>query len=449
MRRTVALAASSCLLVVPTAPAVAQSDYEIGRTEWQEAHFPQARPPLLSHRSMRGGRTAEVDYMLETSGCRISGKREWGSRVLNYILYSYPLSRAGRQIVEHELGRCRDSSELTQPETELAMLAPGATASGKLWYSGEANPLPAYPARAVRPVDDVLSGVHRVQLDDPDAYRTVLDRTAMPGAKVRVAGRFGVVSTGGQSEQQLQEIGARLESYVDFLHDSYGLELPPTFISIYLSPTNAELTKAALELHGLQISPSTLGYAYPEDSSVSAMVGGTGIGTILHELFHLILRDQYGDMPQWLDEGIASLYEVSREENGAYLGVPNWRGALLANAGDKRPSLREVITSPWFDFDGVSGGDEVGEKGARQLALARYFALYLQPRGKLAEVFGAFRDRDPGAADDPAEEAVAIVERVAGPLARLEPDFWEWFDTIGARDDNNLPGVISKQLPPH
>ena len=62
-------------------------------------------------------------------------------------------------------------------------------------------------------------------------------------------------------------------------------------------------------------------------------------------------------------------------------------------------------------------------KLAPEVETARYLALYLQPQGLLDDVFRAFRDRDPGAAANPAAEAVAIVERIAGPMAQLEPAF--------------------------
>ncbi|HEX8192609.1 MAG TPA: hypothetical protein VF552_06875 [Allosphingosinicella sp.] len=120
---------------------------------------------------------------------------------------------------------------------------------------------------------------------------------------------------------------------------------------------------------------------------------------------------------------------------------------LLDVAAAQRPALRDVIASPWFDFDGVAGGADSGVTEARQLALARYFALYLQSKGLLDDMFEAFRDRELGSAEDPAQEAVAIAERVAGPLPTLEASFWSWFDRIGTRNENLSPGTISKELP--
>lgn len=442
---------AAAALSIGYAPLAAQTAYEKGRLSWNQGKYAEARPPLLTHRASRGGRTSVVDYMLGTSGCRLTDYRKWGARFLNYTLYSYPLSTAGRSLVGQELQRCRSLATLgafTPSERgRVAALAPGATASGKLWHSGGTNPVPAHPARQIRPFWGGELALRIVPLGQAEQYSSMLGRIAPKGASVRVLGRFGFVSMSGHSDRQLDNLAAVLEQYTQFLKSQFELEPPDNYITVYLSPNISSLTQSADRVHNLLISPSTLGYAYPEDASVSAMIPGTQSGTLLHELFHLIVRNSFGDMPQWLDEGIAALYEVSRPTNGVFVGLPNWRGKLLTVRPALRPSLRQVITSPWFAFDGVSGGPSAGTAEARQLALARYFALYLQSNGLLSATFKAFRDRDPGAAEDPAAEAVEIVERIAGPLPQVETAFWTWFSTIGARDDNYLPGVIAKELP--
>jgi hypothetical protein len=451
MRPAILAATLAASLFALPSNAQPQNQYRVGRDHWMMARYPEARPPLLGWRGARGGRTAEVDYMLGTSGCRIAQFRPWGARVLNFVLYSYPLSVGGRKLVDAEFQRCRATAAVATltyaQRNQIAMLAPGATAKGKLWQPAGGNPVPAHPARPLRPFWEGQLESRIVPLEETARYRSELGRIAPAGAKIAVIGRFGFVTTSGQSDAQLERLKDILENFTSFLEANYGLAPPPNYITIYLSPTTAALTKAADQVHNLAISPATLGYAFPEDASVSAMVSGVQPGTVLHELFHLILRDAYGDMPQWLDEGIAALYEVSRQRNGVFEGVPNWRGKLLAVEPALRPSLREVIASPWFDFDGVSGGAASGAAEARQLALARYFALYLQTQGKLGPIFKAFRDRELGAAEDPAAEAVQIVERIAGPIPALERQFWAWYAGIGTRDDNYLPDVNSKELP--
>ena len=56
---------------------------------------------------------------------------------------------------------------------------------------------------------------------------------------------------------------------------------------------------------------------------------GTGTGTLLHELTHALADFDVPDMPDWLNEGLASLHEQCRfrnDEQGPWIeGLVNWR----------------------------------------------------------------------------------------------------------------------------
>jgi hypothetical protein len=89
---------------------------------------------------------------------------------------------------------------------------------------------------------------------------------------------------------------------------------------------------------------------------------------------------------------------------------------------------------------------------AAHLATARYFALYLQERGKLADVYAAFRDQ--GLAEltgDVHAHALRLVERTLGqPIAAIDRDFEQWFRQVqrGERGRDATPGeTIEKYLP--
>jgi hypothetical protein len=209
---------------------------------------------------------------------------------------------------------------------------------------------------------------------------------------------------------------------------------PDRFITIYLMPDIASLQHVAQAAHGLSVSPATLGYTYQEDFSTVAVSHGAQAGTLQHELFHLLVRRSFGDVPQWLDEGTASLYEAAARKGGVYLGQPNWRGTLLRQFANMRPPLAKVISSPWFSFDRVDAANEArwdadytADQVAVFLATARYFAFYLQERGKLGDVYRAFQARDPGGADDPGAAAVTLVARTLGqPIDAVQADYDRW-----------------------
>ncbi len=459
-RRVPPLAKAASLIVALCAPvAAAQADpvdYATGKRNWQELRYPAAYPPLFAYRGSPEGRTAEVDYMLGTSACRIDERRTWGARTLNYVLYSYQLTSISRGLITSERDKCRTPAKLAAlgPEARQGvekLVAAGATARGKMFSFEGDKSITSYPARQSRFIDPAAFRARIITVGQSDAMGRALRPLAASG-RVAIIGRYAFVTAAGQSDVQLKIIARDLDRYIDFLVREYDIAPPLTYLTIYLQPDIASLKATADRVHGLDVSMSTLGYAYQDDLSTVAFVRGTQSGTLLHELFHLLVRRSFGDIPQWLDEGIASLYEVSRYDGSRQIGLPNWRSRVLRNSLGDGPKLANVIASPWFGFD-MTGTDPTPgfivpeERMALSLATARYFALYLQDRGKLAAVYRAFRARDPGGADDPALEAQAIVAAQSAPLDQLQADYDVWVKAMVERDDTNRSDAIGKTLP--
>jgi hypothetical protein len=454
------LAAAAPAFAEPTSPL-----YQTGKQDWLATLYPEAYDPLMAFRGQPYGRTAEVDYMLGTSACRIQGRRTWGANVLNYIQYAYPLTRESRAQVAAEYGLCRGSGALAPVDAAARqqlsrLVSAGATARGKLYYMpglGGAQAAAAYPAFRVREIPVADLAARQVPLGRAEAIKTALAGIAPAGARVKVVGRFAFVAAAGQSDAELGQLADVLEAYVRFLGKAYGLKPPDRYVTIYLLPDIAAVQKVAMSAHGLDVSPSTLGYAYPEDLSVVAMIHGAQSGTLLHELFHLLVRQSFGDVPQWLDEGIASLYEVSTRQGDQFRGLPNWRGRVLKEFRYEAPKVDALVASRWFGFDRADPGDarQWSQEDAAQtvgayLATARYFVLFLQEQGKLAAVYDAFRSRDPGEAADPGAQSVQLVERALGrPIAGVQADYEGWLPRVLDVDLTNAPKTTGKTLPPH
>jgi hypothetical protein len=456
-----ALATAFAAFAEPTSPL-----YQTGKQDWLAALYPEAYDPLFAFRGQPYGRTAEVDYMLGTSACRIQGRRAWGANVLNYIQYAYPLTTASRAQVAGEYKLCRDSGALPRVSnaTDLQlgrMVAAGATARGKLYYmpGPSGQPAAAYPAFRVQEIPPADLLAREVTLGQPERVAAALAAAVPTGARTRVIGRFAFVTAAGQTDAQLAQLADTLEAYVRFLGRAYGLKPPDRYVTLYLLPDIDTVQKVALKAHGLNVSPSTLGYAYPDDLSVVAMIHGAQAGTLLHELFHLLVRQSFGDVPQWLDEGVASLYEVSARQGDAFRGQPNWRGRVLIEFRYEAPKLSALVASPWFGFDRADPGDpqnwsrdDAAQTVAAYLATARYFALFLQERGRLNAVYDAFRGRDPGEAADPGLQSVRLVERALGkPIEGVQAEYDAWLPQA-LKDDlsggsNSIPNTVPNTGP--
>jgi hypothetical protein len=92
-------------------------------------------------------------------------------------------------------------------------------------------------------------------------------------------------------------------------------------------------------------------------------------------------------VPEWFNEGLASLHEQCRFREGAggpwIEGVENWRlpGLQSAIRKEKLRSLSALI----------SDNDFRGRQEGTNYAQARYFCLFLQRQGILPEFYQQFR----------------------------------------------------------
>jgi hypothetical protein len=143
----------------------------------------------------------------------------------------------------------------------------------------------------------------------------------------------------------------------------------------------------------------------------------TGDGTVAHELTHAMAHFDFPDMPEWFDEGLASLHEESRfsEDHLRITGVPNWRGSYLLPALHKG-TLRRV--------ESLIGQTRVRpEHQAIDYAHARYFCLFLQERGLLEPFYRKFRA---AVADDPSGLKTLRALFGASDLNSIDEEFRGW-----------------------
>ncbi len=106
----------------------------------------------------------------------------------------------------------------------------------------------------------------------------------------------------------------------------------------------------------------------------------TGDGTLAHELTHALAHADFPSLPEWLDEGLASLHEECEfsSDGRRLLGLDNWRRTALREAR-QRGSLRPLIDLATERF-------ATSDRATIDYAQSRYFCLFLQQR-QLLEPF--------------------------------------------------------------
>lgn len=162
---------------------------------------------------------------------------------------------------------------------------------------------------------------------------------------------------------------------------------------------------------------------YRHSTRTMLMNVGTGTGTLVHELVHALIAPDFPAVPDWFNEGIASLYEQCSIDGDTIRGHANWRLPALQKAiqDGKLRSLPDMIGDADF-----RNGERVGINYAQ----ARYLMFYLQEKGLLRKFYEQFKtnhEKDP--------TGLATLKSVVGPqeLDAFEKDWREWVLTLRFR----------------
>ena len=144
----------------------------------------------------------------------------------------------------------------------------------------------------------------------------------------------------------------------------------------------------------------------------------TGTGTLVHELTHALIAYDFADVPDWFNEGLASLHEQCTVAPTKIIGLTNWRLPALQKAikaGKLRP-LKDLVTVRDF----------YGRQQGLNYAQARYFCMYMQKLGLLQKFYKHFRANHTGRDAD-----VKAIEHIFNKkLPEIEKEYIAWVMTL-------------------
>ncbi|HSL70970.1 MAG TPA: hypothetical protein VK864_12060 [Longimicrobiales bacterium] len=433
-RFSLAFATMLAVVLSDGEPASAQDpEYRTILRFWDGQRYDSAFDRLVRYRASPTPyvRNEVVDYLIATSACR-TNRASLGQALFDAMLYHYSLDEPSRRLVQNERRRCPPTAS-ARPVLLATNGAGSATSGtrGKMYYavrgSGSSElPLANQPVTVLRKIEESEFANRLFSLEQRPPAIAKVAALAGTGYRVRSYGPF-VLASRTHSEASLQRIAGGLAAYVDFFVREFGMARPEQLLTIYLADSKARMSALAARVHGIKVNELSIGYSFRNDLSMVAIVPAEVYGTLAHELFHLLVRREFGDVPPWLDEGFAALYEVSRvRADGQVEGLHNWRGRVLEFMGPNFVPLADLLSADWNRFD--AQGHDV-DRQATNYAKARYFALYLQERGELAKVYRSFRERDVLALKElPGTDAVHRIEQLLGaPIAAIDADFMAWF----------------------
>lgn len=275
------------------------------------------------------------------------------------------------------------------------------------------------PAREFAPPTQPASGVQPATTArslPADCLTTAAALRPRLGNDCALVVRAPYVIAGDMTEQELidwhdKTIAAAARALTKF----YFQKTPDAPITVLLFTNEKSYNHYAKRLFNEE-GISVYGY-YKADRRTLVMNVGTGGGTLVHEMTHALIDFDFPKVPDWFNEGLASLYEQSQflPNDGGIQGLPNWRLPGLQDAirQQRLGSLEALIKSD--DFRGPMVGINYAQ--------ARYFCLYLQERKLLKEFYRRFHTAQ---TQDP--RGLKTVQELLGAerWKSIDRDFQDW-----------------------
>jgi hypothetical protein len=447
------------LTVLAAGSLVGQEKFDSLRRVWEQGEYAAVLPGLIALQKDPAVDQFKLDYMIGASLCR-SAERDYRTKGVEF--YDTVLRRAQGRLqddavagLRQERDECAATLATTramgppppvkiiayrqQPRAEVRITGGKEMPTWVLGECVEERPLAEDPFEVLDTLPDSLlaSRLFR-QSQGREAIEAALARLANSQAGKFAAdtvGHFLLVSASGPANAWLREVGRYLEGYLDFFATHFTMRIPDSLFTVYLVPGEQQLRILARFVHRLKPSQPVIGYSVFSDLSIAAINLNAPSGTLTHELMHLMLKLNYREVPPWLDEGLAALYEVSSRQGNVILGRPNWRGVALQRfwLPTRKPKLVELFGADIEQFEQAQGS---GVNQALNFAMSRYFVLFLQNRQKLTEVYQAIQRRPRityrksgvlEIRDDSGKGTVKFIASVLGiPENRLQDEFERW-----------------------
>ncbi|MFZ4522476.1 MAG: hypothetical protein ACOYNC_12275 [Bacteroidales bacterium] len=353
------------------------------------------------------GKSWLIDYFIAKAECGL-GKKEKAVEWYNYIFEHYKQNEKSRKFLLSEVSACGTEqlvtsatvSRLGMPDRSMLTSTelPVASVSGKQGPVYNCK-MPVQGVANVRPITAEELESRLFSIDQSEAavrkYRSILGSNY----KINVSGRFILITSGTSvlNNEQATQTAGKLEKAYHFYTSHYNLRPPDKLLAVYLLPDQRTFQQTAILIHGIMVPDVNIGYSNITDLSLVGIGDAKHIGTMYHELFHLMVRTDVGDVPPWVDEGIASIYETSLWNGDVLSGkIENWRTSVLGSARqdmpDKIPHLGDFITLNWKKFDGQETNDIC--QAAINYAYGKHLMLYLQEQGKLPGLLTAVKNRN-------------------------------------------------------
>ena len=406
---------------------------DVLRDQWKKVNFgpaPKDYGPVIkaleAYSRTPGGRSWIVDYWLGSSYCHTPGMQAKGMVELRRALDSKDVPAEGASAAQNVQKSCgQPSTESTQPAFELVPVFGQQAAAGYAGKGGFRLQAGTEHISEIQLSTVTIDDLH-TRLFAPaqasDALAAAIKRAAPPQLKGAVTD--GILVLTSQYDDPAA-VGACLVTYRAPMQEQFDMKPPQDLITTY-STYVEHVPDLAARLHGVRIPLGTVAYSVYEDLSIVGQGDGYQCGTLAHELMHLYIRQNFGDAPAWLEEGLASEIAVSRPGPGSFQFLKSWRDVELKRDAAIRPSVAELLHKRWPDY--TTGDEDDLDKVAALHAMAAAFIRYLASKnGRLELVYFAIRDAVNS--KSPRTDEEILQSTLSMDLTQIDADFDAWFKT--------------------
>ncbi|GAB2954654.1 hypothetical protein GCM10027048_20180 [Hymenobacter coalescens] len=205
-------------------------------------------------------------------------------------------------------------------------------------------------------VKDTIKAFRAIPKGSKNAMEKV--KRIFPNTSVIISNNFILISP-NLSASQMDTTCELLEKTLAYYTKTFELEDSENFITVFLSKNSYDVDNDINKIHQISIDNYILGFTDHNSYSIVAWLPSpTKIGTLKHELIHLLLHNKLLLSPTWIEEGLATLFEESRFINDELIGVGNWRGDLLKSVNrlniPTTMSLIDAVTSEDSSYNNIA-----------------------------------------------------------------------------------------------
>lgn len=404
------------------------------------------------------GKTSHLaTFYLAQSLCG-AGYKKNGKEWLSYIKRKLPIDKSFAKEVDLASVNCGIRPEVSNNNKVTVVINRSLSPTGRSGVSGKGAFKINCDKEIVENYDKLRSNdslSRRIFMPHQKKEALISLRSYLPEAQYNIdtSGRFIIVSDNVSNLylKDLLNVTEKLEFAYQFFIKKYGITPIDKLFTVYLVGNRYSLGEVAFKVHDIKISKGNMGYSSLNDLSLFGIAQPGQVGTLFHELFHLMIRSDIGDISPWLDEGMACLYSVYDTKGEILRGSENtWRVlhfkllvGLNSKTYVKMPSLEQLLNYNWEEYQG--GEEKRFCQASVNYALSNLFLLYLQHEELENEVIKTFKNRRSLASNprSPGPDDIGLIEHIfKKDIYAVSQDFYSW---LNERYNINVPELLKSR----